>query len=138
MTGKPAALEDELRPDWLPIQYLDKLHHAHTSSIESVKRYERLKRQQELKAQGDESVTESGGNNEDEHGVEIEEIHQSTTYTGVQTDLTRSHILLFQQELIEANERIRKLEGLLKGTTQQKPHFLMTSLSSFTLVFPTL
>ena len=39
-----------------------------------------------------------------------------TTSTGVQTDLTRNHILFFQQELIEANERINKLEGLLKGT----------------------
>jgi hypothetical protein len=39
--------------------------------------------------------------------------------TVVQTDLTRDHILLllFQQELVEANEHISKLEGLLKGTT---------------------
>ena len=44
-------------------------------------------------------------------------MHQSTTSTEVQTDLTRNHILLFQQELIEANEQTNKLEGLLKGTT---------------------
>ena len=83
---------------------------AHAPSVESVERYERLKRRQE-------NDTENGGNNEDEHGVEIEEIHESTKCTEVQTDLTRNHILLFQQELIEANERISKLEGPLEGTT---------------------
>ena len=36
----------------------------------------------------------------------------------MQTELSRRHILLFQQELIEANERIKKLEELIKGTHQ--------------------
>ena len=54
------------------LQYLGKLHHAHVPSVESVERYERLKRRQELKAQREDSDTECGGNNEDEHGVEIE------------------------------------------------------------------
>ena len=37
VTGKPAALEDELHPDLLPTQHLGKLRHAHTSSAGSVK-----------------------------------------------------------------------------------------------------
>ena len=41
-------------------------------SVESVERYERLKRRQELKAQREESDTECDGNNEDEYGIEIE------------------------------------------------------------------
>ena len=45
-------------------------------------------------------------------------MHCCAEYSGVQTELTRGHILLFQQELIEANEKIRKLEGLVKGTRQ--------------------
>ena len=45
---------------------------------------------------------------------------QSTTCHNaeVQTELTRHHILLFQQELIEAKEKIINLEGKLKSTTQ--------------------
>ncbi len=60
------------------------MEHAHTPSVESVERYERLKRQQELIAQRNESDTKSGGNSEDssEHGVEIEEMNQSTKCTG--------------------------------------------------------
>ena len=74
---------DELHPDWLPTQYLGKLRHAHMPSAGSVERYERLRRRQELKVQEDESSTESDGNIEDEHGVETEKMHQSTTSTEV-------------------------------------------------------
>ena len=128
VTGKPAALKDEQHPDWLPTQHLGKLKHVDTPNAESVERYERLKRRQELKDkndtesdgnEGDRSETESDGNDEDESDVrsEMEITNQSTRSTEVQTDLTRNHILLFQQELIVANERISQLEGLLEGTT---------------------
>lgn len=58
VTGKPAIFEDELHPDRLPTRHLGKLQHIHTSNAESVERYERLKRRQELKA-GDKNDTES-------------------------------------------------------------------------------
>ena len=63
MTGKAGTLEDILHPDWLPLQHLGNMHHAHSPGIESVERYERLKRRRELKAQRDESDTDSDGNN---------------------------------------------------------------------------
>ena len=53
-------------------QHLGKVQHAHMPSAVSVERYERSRKQQELKAQGDKSDTESDGNSE---GVETEKLH---------------------------------------------------------------
>ena len=128
VTGKPAPLEDDMHPDWLPTQHLfggkpspaDDLQSHASSATASVERYERLKRRQQKNH--DESHCQS----HDELAIEEQDKQTETectaavsvSTTGVQTELSRRHILLFQQELIEANERIKKLEELIKGTHQ--------------------
>ena len=47
----------------------------------------------------------------------------------MQTELTRRHILLFQQELIEADEKIGKLEELIKGRHEFTAEAMLTNNS---------
>ena len=80
-----------------------------------------MKRRQEQRKQLDEVAVnlthelEEQGTGDTSSNLQTEAVSTA----GVQTELSRHHILLFQQELIEANDKIRKLEGLLKATHLQ-------------------
>ena len=123
ITGKPATLEDDMHPDWLPTQHLpgSSQDDSGTPPSDKVDRYERMKRRQEQRKQLDEVAVnlthelEEQGTGDTSSNLQTEAVSTA----GVQTELSRHHILLFQQELIEANDKIRKLEGLLKATHLQ-------------------
>ena len=100
LSGKPASLEDELNPDWLPTQNLG---NSKTRTDASKDRYDRMRRRDERQQQSHKAIT-----SQDCHSVDV----------GTQTELTRQHTLLFKQELYQAQEKIRDLECLLKSSTQ--------------------
>ena len=122
--GNPAPLEDDIHPGWLPTQHLsggkpsptNELQSHASSAAANVDRYERLKRWQQ---KNHESHCQS-------HELEEQDIEEQDKQTectaavstaGVQTELTRRHILLFQQ-LIEANEKINKLDFSYPATNK--------------------
>ena len=124
ITGKPATLEDDMHPDWLPTQHLpgNSQDDSNTPPSDMDDRYERMKRRQEQRKQLEEvavnlthELEEPQGTGDTSSNLQTEAVSTA----GVQTELSRHHILLFQQELIEANDKIRKLEGLFKATHKQ-------------------
>ena len=81
LSGKPASLEDELNPDWLPTQNLG---NSKTRSDARCDRYDRMKRQDERQQQSHKAINITS-TSQDCHSEDV----------GTQTQVTRQHTLSF-------------------------------------------
>ena len=122
ISGKPAQLEDELNPDWLPTQHLG---HSHLVSSrarpDGDNRYQRTVARRIRSETMEAAQTLLDLTTSTYHPTtEVNDMEEAmeTTSTGVQTDLTRADNLLFHSELHQAQEKIKQLEEQLKSTSQ--------------------
>ena len=104
ISGKPADLEDELNPDWLPTQNLGHSKVDSDRAIASLERFQRAaSRSDHLeKLEAAQALVSLSFSSSEEQ--------TKTVSTGVQTDLTRESYLLFELELGQLQEKVSTLE----------------------------
>ena len=104
ISGKPADLEDELNPDWLPTQNLGHSKVDSDRAIASLERFQRAaSRSDHLeKIEAAQALVSLSFSSSEEQ--------TKTVSTGVQTDLTRESYLLFELELGQLQEKVSTLE----------------------------
>ena len=119
ITGKPAELEDELHPDWLPTQNLDP--GSETDPVRSMAKVERYERRLSRIARSERieaaetllNFASQRSLHAKENEVQSDDSAADMMSIGVQTDLTRVDNLLFHDELLQSKKKIDDLEDRL-------------------------
>ena len=96
--GESQQGKDELNPDWLPTQSLG---YSKTRSASCKRRYERMRARAERQQCSEEATCSGMQDCEPDRQIETD-TKTATTSVGTQTLLSRQQILLFQDELDQA------------------------------------